>query len=362
MVAASRLPRRILVLLLALLLSHPAPVSADPAPLGRGVNITGWFRFPISRDPGVLAAYLSDQALAGMRTAGFDFVRLAFDPDATSDPAIEAELIRAIGRIQRKGLTVVVSPHPVRWRLEDQPQRLHDLWRRLAPRLRSLDPARTLPEVVNEPVFPNDAAGWATLQHAVLADIRAALPKATVVLTGNDWGSIKGLVALTPEADANVVYSFHFYEPADLTALAAYRSGLDRAALARLPFPIVDQAACLAIAGTTRDAPTRELIRYDCGLGWDEATLRRPVEQAAAWARLHRVRLLAGEFGASTALNAPARLAWLRAARAAFQAEGIAWALWGYDDVMGLAVPRPPKPRPTLDPAVLAALGLQAEP
>jgi hypothetical protein len=54
--------------------------SCTPVVLTRGINITGWFRFPASRDPAVLAAYLSDQALADLRTAGFDFVRLAIDP------------------------------------------------------------------------------------------------------------------------------------------------------------------------------------------------------------------------------------------------------------------------------------------
>jgi hypothetical protein len=38
---------------------------------------------------------------------------------------------------------------------------------------------------------------------------------------------------------------------------------------------------------------------------------------------------------------------------------GIGWALWGYDDVMGFDVPRPPPPRPPLDPALLRALGLR---
>ncbi|MBS0642541.1 MAG: cellulase family glycosylhydrolase [Proteobacteria bacterium] len=334
--------------------------SADPEALGRGINITAWFRFPASRDPAALAAYLSDQALADLRSAGFDFIRLAFDPDVTAGPAAEAEMITAIRRIHRQGMKVIVSPHPVQWRLEEQPHRLRALWRHLAPLLRPLDPTRTLPEVVNEPVYPNDAAGWAALQHAVLVDIRAALPDVTVVLTGNDWGSADALQRLPPEPDPNVIYSFHFYEPPDLTALAAYRSDLDRAALARLPFPANDRAACLAIGQTTDHAATREVIRYDCSLGWNEATLRRPIGEVAAWARAHGVRLLAGEFGASAALNPAARMAWLRTARTAFEAQGIAWALWGYDDIMGLAVPRPPPLRPELDPAVLAALGLRA--
>ncbi|HVZ08338.1 glycoside hydrolase family 5 protein [Rhodopila sp.] len=343
------------------LLAGGAPGRADPPPpLARGINITGWFRFPPSREPAALDSYLSDAALLDLRAAGLDFVRLAVDPDMVADAAGSEALLRAIGRIQRQGLAVIVSPHPVHWRLEAQPGRLRAFWQGMAPQLRALDPVRTVPEIVNEPVFPHDPAGWATLQHRVLGDIRAALPHATVVLTGQDWGSIKGLLALAPEADPDVVYSFHFYDPPELTTLAAYRAGLDRAALARLPFPAADRAGCGRAAAAAGDAPTRELMRYYCALGWTEAALRKPIDQAAAWARMHHARLLAGEFGASAALNPPARLAWLRAAGAAFRANGIAWALWGYDDVMGLNVPRPPPARPRLDPAVLAAIGLPA--
>jgi endoglucanase len=326
--------------------------SCTPVVLTRGINITGWFRFPASRDPAVLAAYLSDQALADLRTAGFDFVRLAIDPDV-NDTAV---LIASIRRMERQGLTVVVSVHPHDWHLETAGDRLRAFWRSLAPALRALDPARTVLEIVIEPVFPSDPSAWAALQHAVLSDIRQTLPNNTVVLTGHDWGSIGGLLALTPEDDAHVIYSFHFYDPAELTSLAAYRPSLDRASLARLPFPVDDR--CEATAAAAADHGTEDLMRYYCSLGWDAPHVAAPIERAAAWARLHHVHLLAGEFGASAALNAPARLTWLRTARQTFESQGIAWALWGYDDVMGFVVSRPPPPRPILDPAVLGALGM----
>jgi hypothetical protein len=344
-----RIATALLCLLPAIALGAATAVTPAPVILTRGVNITGWFRFPASRDPAALAAYLSDRALADLRAAGFDFVRLAIDPDVTDTKV----LIAAIRRIQRQGLTVVVSPHPHDWRLETEGDRLRAFWRALAPALRPLDPARTVPEVVNEPVFPHDPAGWAALQHAVLADIRHALPGVTVVVTGQDWGSIGGLLASTPEAEDNVIYSFHFYDPAELTSLAAYRPNLDRTALAQLPFPVTDHCAA-----TAADAATADVIRYYCALGWNAPLLDAATARAAAWAQTHHVRLLAGEFGASAALNPASRLNWLRAARVAFETHGIAWALWGYDDIMGLAVPRPPAPRPVLDRAVLQALGL----
>jgi endoglucanase len=329
--------------------------------LQRGINITAWFRFPASRDPAVLAAYVSDQALADLHSAGFDFVRLAVDPAVVETQ--RTVLIAAIRRIQRQGLTVVVSPHPQDWHLETSSadrERLRAFWKMLAPALRPLDPARTVPEVLNEPVFPSDPTGWARLQHLLLTDIRQALPAATVVLTGQDWGSIGGLLALAPEEDPNVVYSFHFYDPAELTSLAAYRPGLDRAALARLPFPVNDKSGCEATGDGSTDPSTRDLMRYYCSLGWDEPRIGASIERAVAWGQLHHVRLLAGEFGASTELNQPARVAWLKTVRAVLESHDVGWALWGYDDIMGLAIARPPGLRPRLDPAVLAALGMTA--
>ncbi|HBK07869.1 MAG TPA: hypothetical protein DDZ81_18780 [Acetobacteraceae bacterium] len=340
---------RLLVLMLCLLSGS----AIGQTPLNRGINVTGWFRFPVSRDPAVLANYIGDRALADLRTAGFDFVRLAVDPDLLDVRA----LLPAIRRIQRQGLTVVVSPHPRDWHLETtDPDRLLRFWNTLAPALRGLDPARTVPEVVNEPVFPNDPAGWGRLQHRVLAEIRASLPQSLVVLTGQDWGSVPGLLALTPEDDPHVVYSFHFYDPADLTSLAAYRSDVDRTALAALPFPAAND--CDARMRAPADAPTRDLIRYYCASHWDRAHVTDAIDRAAGWAQAHHVRLLAGEFGATAQLNRSARLAWLKTARQGFEENGISWALWGYDDVMGLAVSRPVPLRPVLDAGVMAALGM----
>lgn len=353
-------------MLLALLL-RPAASLAIPPPertevLRRGVNLTGWFRYPVSRDPAALRGWLSDAAMTDLKRAGFTFARLAVDPALIDGPAMRQLFLDQVRRLQLHGLAVVVSPHPVSWDLEANPAdraRLAAFWHDLAPALRPLPPALTFPEVLNEPVFHDDPAAWWRLQSELRATIRAALPEATIVLTGQDWGGIAGLLTLPPDADPNTVYSFHFYDPAELTSLAAYRPGLDRDALARLPFPESDPASCQPAADSSRDAATRDLIRFYCAIGWDDARVRARLLDAAAWARRHGVALLAGEFGASAALNPAARLAWLRLVRETCDGNGIGWALWGYDDVMGFALRRPPETRPLLDRSVLAALGLR---
>jgi hypothetical protein len=348
-------------------IAAPAPERiAAPAPeriavLRQGVNITGWFRFPASRDPAVLRAYVGDAAMAALKHAGFTFVRLAVDPAVIAAAPMRRLLLDQVRRLQRQGLAVVISPHPVTWNLDanlDDRRRLAAFWHDLAPALRGLAAAMTFPEVLNEPVFHDDPAAWWGLQQALRETIRAALPDATIVLTGQDWGSIAGLLALTPGDDRNVVYSFHFYDPPELTSLAAWRAGLDRAALARLPFPETSPADCQRIADGAADPATRDVMRFYCASDWTAARVRARLDAAASWAARHHVALLAGEFGASAALNPEARLAWLRLVRESCAENGIGWALWGYDDAMGFNLPRPPGNNPVLDHSVLKALGL----
>jgi len=352
-------------IILCLLLLFAVAARAEPPAerlqvLHRGVSITGWFRFPASADPAALRSYLSDPAIADLRRAGFSFVRLPVQPELLRNaPQRLPPLIDAIRRLQHAGLGVLIDAHPATWHLEtSEPDRaeLFAFWRTLAPALRGLDPRLTFPELLNEPVFRGAPEQWEAFQEQLLHAVRIALPQHTVVLTGNDWGSVAGLVALRPVDDGNVIYSFHDYEPAELTALAAYRPGLDRAALAFLPFP-ADPAVCATLAVGT-DAETGGVIRFYCALHWDPARVAEHIATAWDWGRRNHAAVLLGEFGASAALGPVARAAWLRAMREACETNGIGWALWGYDDVMGFAVPRPPGQHPELDPGVLRALGL----
>lgn len=356
-------------LLAMLCLMQPAIARGVPSPdriavLSRGVSLTGWFRFPASAAPPALRAWISDAAIADLRRAGFTAVRLAVQPEVMAGASQRrGALIDAIRRLQRQGLAVVIDAHPTTWRLEDRPDdraAFLAFWRELAPALQPLPPRLTYPELLNEPVFAGAAPAWQGLQHAALRIVRAALPDATVVLTGTDWGSIAGLLALRPEGDPNVLYSFHLYDPAELTSLAAYRPELRHADLARLPFPADDPAECARVAGASDDPATVALARFYCGESWTAARIAGRIEAAAEWGRRNHAAVWLGEFGASARLNAPARLAWLGAVRAACEARGVGWALWGYDDIMGLDVPRPPGRRPVLDSGLLRALGLAA--
>ena len=187
----------------------------------------------------------------------------------------------------------------------------------------------------------------------LIAVIRPALPDNTVVVTGNDWGSVAGLLALPPLADPNVAYSLHFYDPAELTSLAAWNPSLDHAAFAALPFPVADPVSCDAMLPRT-NAASAAAWRYYCACRWSEGTIDATFTRVAEWARHNDAWVLLGEFGATTHLNRPARLAWLAAVRRAAAGQGFGWALWGYDDVMGFDA----RPGGSLDEGTLKTLDL----
>jgi len=295
--------------------------------------------------------------LEDLRREGFTFIRLPLQPDLLTP---SAPLVDEIARVQRHGLAVVVALFADGWHLESDSRdraRLIATWRALATALRPLDPRLTFPEVLNEPVFQDDPASWPPLQRQVVSTIRSVLPQDTIVLTGPNWGSVAGLLSLSPEPDPKLIYSFHFYEPPELTSLAAYRPGLDRAAMAKLPFPVRDEAGCDTIAETTADPPTADLVRFYCAQHWDVAAVAAHIAAAGAWARQNHATVIVGEYGASERLNPVARINWLSTVRNECEHQGFGWALWGYDDSMGMAVTFPAK-RHAIDPEIASALGI----
>lgn len=367
--------RHMAPLLLALLLSPlltPGARAEVPAArlhmLAHGINLTNWFRFPARKDDEGLRTYIDDAVLAQLHRAGFTFVRLAVQPELMLDHSGRPDAHRlailagVIARIERQGLGVMVGWHPQTWHLEHSPaeqQELQDLWGALAERLRPLDPGKTFPEVMNEPIYEKQEPDWEALQIKVLARIRAALPHATVILTGIHWGAIDGLVQLHPVADDDVIYSFHTYDPPVLTSLGSFDSSLDRQALTRLPYPVRGKDDCRVAENSTTDSHTIDVIRFYCSEHWDAAKLKGLVDQAAEWGRRNHVPVINGEFGASKDLPAATRLDWIADMRRAFEADGIVgWALWGYDDSMGFNIHVHGGPPTPLDPALLRALGL----
>lgn len=211
------------------------------------------FNYPYTNG-GADATVLPDARLTKIKDTGFDFVRLAVDPETLlfADSASNvtttvldsriAEIITGIARRTALGLKVMVDIHfhgalvtvQSGWQYTDvfdsgtKSTRLGFVLARLAAAIHA---ARTTCssgmvciEIFNEPPSPAliTTASYITHIESWWAQTRAAAPLHTIVVGGNNLnaidgtpaGSASGLTSLTASHfDANTAFSIHRYEP-----------------------------------------------------------------------------------------------------------------------------------------------------
>jgi endoglucanase len=351
-------------------LAHMTEANAQVPPnrqavLAHGINITRWFTDPHA--PEFYKNYISPEVFHQLKAAGFTYIRVPLGPSVfqAADGSLNKEmallLVQQLEIAGQAGLGVMVQPQRQKWNLQDNP---HDrelflaFWDQFAPLLAPLDKELTFPELVNEPNFPKDR-DWDDLQNKALTVIRKHLPDLTIIATGNHWSNIDGLTDTRILADKNVVYSFHFYEPSFL--VSEYRSiaAEDMPAVAALPFPIADQASCLAAAKLAHSSDTQNRIKYYCSKsGWTAGKVKDLIRRAATWGQANHVPVINTELGILSTRSMATRVAWIRAVRETCDENHMGWGLWGYDDGFGFDIHPGKSAQHLLEPKILAALGL----
>lgn len=353
--------------------------AARLARLARCVDITRWFwavgdAVPQQPLPTHFAAYMGDGDLALIHRLGFRCVRLSIEPtllfQKATPTAVDAATLgyidTAVKRLLAHDLAVIVDMH------DDHPEKPveHDpdyaagfalFWQVLARHFSGWNPEMVFLEALNEPVYQLDPRQWLPVQQHLLSVMRAAAPRQTLIATGPLWSSVDGLRALKPVAVHNVVYTFHFYEPATFTHEGAewWVNGLDRY-MTNLPYPSGTRQ-CTAAVATYTNADVRASARAYCRANWNSAKVDGLIARAAQWSRTNRVPIMAGELGVYCKHAPPAdRLRWFSDVRTALQRHGIGWTLWGYDDCYGLGRSLDAQGHIVLDWGVVQALGLNA--
>jgi endoglucanase len=344
-----------------------APRPEVTAALARGLNITNWFRFPRNGSAAPQPAYVPPATLSRLRQGGVTCLRITVTPEVMRadagrpHPEMLQVLHQAIAQVLDAGMAVLVAPYlrnrPI-GRDANERAAFLTFTLHLAGTLKRFPPNRAVAEVLNEPAIP-DAEAWAALQSEAVEKLRDALPRHAILASGTDWGSVGGLLKLERLPDANLLYSFHFYEPVLFTGQGMEFMGEPMRAISALRYPTGDAASCRAEAQGAHDR-ARDVLRWFCTEGYDGAKLAARIEAAAAWGERAGAPLFCGEFGVSPAAPRASRLAWFRDLRAALDAQRIGWALWGWDDAFGLRTATAADGAPVIDQAVASALGLRA--
>ena len=368
------------------------------SPFHHGINVTRLFDTPDRSGTEIFAPWtneISRAELARLRVAGFDFIRLPFDPgllldapEAARDIAL-AQLFDFLRVAQQNGFAVIVDLHPrpgSPWSpsailtTPDSPKfaQYSAFAKLLAARLQASGNPRLALELMNEPqsvCAKTSGTDWTVFQSALYRDVRASAPLLSLVVTGGCNSSVDGLAGLDLRElkDPRVYLMVHFYEPHLFTHQGAPWSALTRglAGLTYPPEPAAEDGTLAESASWAQqkglppdngDADRKIRSYYAQPFGEHEIAARLGI--AAAWADrqgLARDHVIVGEFGVmseggglgASPAGLQSRATWLRDVSRAASHLGFGWAVWGYHGGFGIVSDNAAR---MLDPSVLAAL------
>jgi endoglucanase len=335
-----------------MLTSLVAALSMAPThPLALGVNLSFWFWLPQNQTDAHFRSFIDVSDARLLKGKGFTHVRLPLEPDVIFDGATLKlktdrwkQVLDGAKMLQKEGLAVILDVHPAGKPLanldgtEDRTRQLLALWEQICGNLAGLDRGKLWLEPLNEPHELKPVV-WAPIQKRLVAAIRAKQPKLPLVLTGDQWGGIDGLVALPDAPDKNAVYSFHFYDPHTFTHQGASWGARNWPFLKNIPYPGSPERSA-AIQGEITDPQAKGEVTSYGNERWNREKIAARMDKAVEWAKKHDVTLYCGEFGVYARFAPKAdRLAWYGDVTGELRKRGIGFAFWDYqgDDSFGIA-------------------------
>lgn len=339
------------------------------AHLKRGINLSMWYAQASDYSAERLERYMTAKDFRLVKSLGFDHARLSINPEPLMlnghadalDPEAIARLDKTVAEITDSGLIVILDIHPEMPFVEalgqgpDSAARLLIFWKAFATHYAKTDPAKVYFEVLNEPHM-EDSYRWAGIQGKAVAELRAIAPRHTIIATGNRWGGVEGLLDLEPVRDANVIYSFHDYDPMTFTHQGASWSSGYLKELKGVPYPSTPENVA-SLSGSLADKDAANQVTQYGVEHWNAKRVDAELGKAVAWANERNVPIWCGEFGVYKKYTSPtARAAWLRDMRVSLESHGIGWSMWDYQGSFALV----DKTRGTtsVDVPVAEALGL----
>jgi len=373
------------MLLILVIAAFQAQAAVTPPParlaleLNRGVCIDRQFRV-IPPEP---CMRITRDDIRLIKRMGFEFVKVIVNPEPLMNGPHLDEVKRGYVRelvevVVTEGLPVVVCMHP-EWEFKKSILRDAKMFAAYTAFLEETaaylagiaGPGQLALQLMTEPC--TDAGNWNELQPQLWRAARRAMPDHLLILAGDQTGTIDGLVTTEPVDDANVLYSFTFYDPFVFTLQGAeWLTPKLWSYLGNIPYPCDPdimaehkQAILEKIPAEPSDwrgAAEGLLLEYG-NARWNRQKVESCVRKLAEWNAAHggTLRIWCAEFGCyQRAADPEARCRYLRDVREVFEAHGIGWACWSYNETFSMmtrgCVPFGPAASQTPDAGTLRAL------
>ncbi len=321
----------------------------DKFEIKRGTNLSHWLS-QSSRRGEERRKFITRSDIEYISLLGFDHVRIPIDEEQMWDEQGNREteaftlLDSALHWCYDFNLRAVVDLHILRshhfnaaekplWTEPAEQEEFIDLWRDLSNHLQDWPEGMVAYELMNEPVA-DDPELWNILVANAVAAIREMEPDRQIVIGSNRFQSVHTFDDLKiPEADTNIVLSFHFYEPFLLTHYQAGWTFLDDyQGPVHYPGAIITEEEWQQL-----DENYKNRLKSSSGKEFNRQVMADMMQQPLAKAENTGLSLYCGEFGVIK--NAPRAdmLQWYKDMIAIFDQQGVAYANWDYkSDNFGL--------------------------
>lgn len=286
----------------------PASARVGPAlPIGKCINYAG--QLEVERDESWMRPVVPGD-FREMQQLGFQSIRVPLNlsrfashkPPYRIAPPYIARIRQVVSLATKADLNVILDNHlyPELFAHPDAEQdRFVAIWRQMGS-LFSEAPPSVYFELLNEAHDPLTNARLAALFKPALAAIRDKNATRPVIVGGDWYNALTALDTLDMLDDANVVPTFHYYEP----------------------MPFTHQGASWTVPPYPKGATYGSLK--------DLAQLNRTVADARAYMeRTGRVPFI-GEYGAVESIPSSERAAYFADVTNAFASIGIQSCVWGY--------------------------------
>lgn len=317
------------------------PAFAEGMPFSRGVNLTLWFEASSPRT--IQFKRFTQTDFENIKSLGADVIRLPINlhamtggkPGYVLDPLFLSFLDQAVDMAEKTGIHIILDNHSFDPIVPTDPnieRILLAVWTQMAAHFRDRSDL-VVYEILNEP-HGIDPAKWARVQGKVIDAIRKVDARHAIIVGAANFNNIPDLKKLPKYSDANLIYTFHFYDPMVFTHQGAGFTGPSLQDLRGVPWP--------PSAGPAPDVPPS--LRGS----WYESVLRNyakeggvdrmeaSLAEAAKFAADRGVRVFCGEFGVMKTVAEDAdRIRWYREVREWLERNGISWTSWDYHGSFG---------------------------
>jgi len=252
---------------------------------------------------------------AMIKEKGFDTVRIPvrWSDYTDKDHRIESSFMDSVTKIVdaalAENLNVILNIHHFEAIMDnpkDGTKKLVAMWEQIAPNFANRSDSLWF-EVINEPNNKLKGDLMRKAQALSVRSIRKSNPSRIIILGGEDWSGIRTLETNLVPPDANIVYTYHYYDPFDFTHQKAPWVG--------------------------KDGPTKT---KNWGSEEDYDELRRSIKTAQKFERDVKRPVFVGEFGAYEIIDNAERVQYVGDARKAFESAQIPWCLWSFSNTFAL--------------------------